>query len=199
MLPIFVEFFLQVLLNVVSHSFSLPNMNIKTCLSALLAASSFINALPAVDSHGKGDTNLRLIKTSEADPAVWVTEEDKISKYRAKKTNFIDITDIKDPETLQLLSGAGTEGSRADAAAVAYPTIVSHQTEANGLIANANTTGPQSWLKTLTEYFSPRSLIQAYAYISPASLTATIAHHMAPNPATGSSTKSKPLQQLTRS
>ena len=128
-------------------------MNFKTCLAALLAAFSFAIAIPAIDSHGKAEPTLRLIKTSEADPGVWVTEEDKISKYRAKKINFIDITDIKDPDTLKRLSTADPDNTRA--AALVYPTTVSHQTEANALIANANTNGPQSWLRTLTEYFSP--------------------------------------------
>ena len=122
-------------------------------LAALLAASSLATAIPAPNAQVKPDPNLRLIKTSEADPGIWVTEEDKISKYKAKKINFIDITDINDPEALQRLSGANDDNSRL--AAVIYPTAISHQTEANALIAGANTTGPKSWLKTLTELFPP--------------------------------------------
>ena len=36
-------------------------------------------------------------------------------------------------------------------AAVTYPTSVSHQTEANTLLAKVSTTDPKAWLKTLTE------------------------------------------------
>ena len=40
------------------------------------------------------DASLRLIKTSEADPGSWVTEEEKLTDYVAKGTGFVDITDI---------------------------------------------------------------------------------------------------------
>lgn len=122
-------------------------MLISLHLAVVAGLSSLVHAIPA--PHGQVETraDLRLIKTSETDPGVWVTEDDKISKYRAKHINFIDITDIKDQDTLSRLSGSGA----ARLAAVVYPTSVSHQAQANGFIANANTTGPRSWLKTLSE------------------------------------------------
>ncbi len=124
-------------------------MHLKTCITALAATLSLSRAIPTSNSQVKPDSSLRLVKTSEADPGIWVTEEDKISKYRAKNINLIDITDIVDPQTLQQLSGASPGTSRL--AAVTYPTTVSHQTEANALIAKATAAGPQSWLKTLSE------------------------------------------------
>lgn len=127
-------------------------MRLQTSLAALLGVASVATAIPAADSQEKAKANLRLIKTSEADPGVWVSEEDKISKYRAKNINFIDITDIKDPETLGRLSKFDADTARV--AAVVYPTTVSHQTEANGLIAKATTSGPQSWLKTLSDFYN---------------------------------------------
>lgn len=69
-------------------------MHFKLCLGALAASSSLlVSALPSADSS-KVNAGLRLIKTSEADPGVWVTEDEKIEKYTAKNINFIDITDI---------------------------------------------------------------------------------------------------------
>lgn len=119
-------------------------------LVAVVATLSLAAAKPAPAGPIKSSPDLRLIKTSATGPGIWVTEEEKISKYRAKKINFIDVTDIKDPETLRRLSGdAAAEDARV--AAVVYPTTITHQTQANALIANANTTGPKSWLRTLSE------------------------------------------------
>jgi len=63
-------------------------------LSALVAAASLVAASPATDKFVRPNTNLRLIKTSEADPGTWVTDDEKISNYVAKNIGFIDITDI---------------------------------------------------------------------------------------------------------
>jgi hypothetical protein len=68
-------------------------MHFTLSLGALVATSLLISAAPAAESFTK-DVNLRLIKTSESE-ATWVTEEEKITKYVAKKINFIDVTDIK--------------------------------------------------------------------------------------------------------
>ncbi|KAL8839749.1 MAG: hypothetical protein Q9170_001620 [Blastenia crenularia] len=121
-------------------------------LTALVGVLNLAKAIPAADSQANIKSILRLIKTSEADPGVWVTEEDKISKYRAKNINFIDITDIKDPETLSRLNTFDADTARI--AAVVYPTTVSHQTEANGFISKATVAGPQSWLKTLSDFYN---------------------------------------------
>jgi len=57
------------------------------------SSSLLVSALPSTFSS-KVNAGLRLIKTSEADPGIWVTEDEKIEKYTAKNINFIDITDI---------------------------------------------------------------------------------------------------------
>lgn len=129
-------------------------MRFQTSLAALLGVASLATAIPAAEPQEKSKAGLRLIKTSEADPGVWVSEEDKISKYRAKNINFIDITDIKDPETLGRLNKFDADTARV--AAAVYPTTVSHQAEANGLISRATTSGPQTWLRTLSEYALPQ-------------------------------------------
>ena len=120
-------------------------MQLKTYIPSLLAFSTLVLAAPPTTSKPQ----LRLIKTSEQDPGSWVTEEDKISKFKAKHVHFIDITDITDTDTLKRLNGSGGDDQRA--AAVVYPTTVSHQSEANALIKKASTDGPKSWLKSLTE------------------------------------------------
>lgn len=123
-------------------------MHLKTCLAVLGASLSLATAVPAANSL-EADSGLRLIKTSPTDEGKWVTEEDKISNYTAKKIDFVDITDIKDPEVLQRFSASTEDNFRL--AAIAYPTTLTHQTEANALIARSNTTGPRSWLTTLTK------------------------------------------------
>lgn len=39
------------------------------------------------------EEGLRLIKTSDEDPGVWVTEDEKFEQFVAKKIGFVDITD----------------------------------------------------------------------------------------------------------
>lgn len=69
-------------------------MLFKICFGALVASSSLlVSALPSTDSSNV-NTGLRLIKTSEADPGTWVTEDEKVASYVAKNINFIDVTDI---------------------------------------------------------------------------------------------------------
>jgi leucyl aminopeptidase len=72
-------------------------MLFKCMLPVLAVLSSLASAIPKVRPVGRPniDAGLRLIKTSEADPGVWVTEDQKIEEYVAKNIGFIDITDIK--------------------------------------------------------------------------------------------------------
>jgi leucyl aminopeptidase len=127
-------------------------MHPKSIFSALIATAALVAAAPATDSIIQIDPDLRFIKTSEVDPGTWVTDEQKITEYVAKNINFIDITDITDPETLLRLSTVPEATNEAlSARAVTYPTTLTHQTEANALIAQLSNTGPQSWLLTLTE------------------------------------------------
>ncbi|CZT09798.1 related to Probable leucine aminopeptidase MCYG_04170 [Rhynchosporium graminicola] len=126
-------------------------MYFKLCLSALVASSSLlVSALPSTDGL-KINGGLRLIKTSEADPGRWVTEDQKIEEYTAKNIHFIDITDITDLSVLDSLSGV-SEGTLVSRQAISYPTILTHVTEGNAFIAKINMTVPQTVLKTFTEF-----------------------------------------------
>ena len=62
-------------------------------LIALAASLHITSAAPA--SVDTGDSELRLVKTSEEDPGQWVTEAQKWELFTSKKIGFIDITDIK--------------------------------------------------------------------------------------------------------
>ncbi|KAG4432958.1 hypothetical protein IFR05_011553 [Cadophora sp. M221] len=128
-------------------------MHLSTILPAFVASLSLVSALPPTDARVANDGSLRLIKTSEADPGVWVTEEQKITQYVAKNIGFIDITDIKNETVLNRLSTVQSE-SALQARAVTYPATLTHQTEANALIAKLTTTGPKSWLTTLTDFYN---------------------------------------------
>ncbi|GKT54675.1 peptidase family M28 [Colletotrichum tofieldiae] len=119
---------------------------------AILAASKVALAAPAADEI-QVNPALRLIKTSEADLGTWVTEEQKIENYVNKHIGFVDITDITDEEVLAVLS-TPPESALEARQSVTYPTALSHVTEANSLIAKVSNTQPQSWLKTLTDFYN---------------------------------------------
>jgi hypothetical protein len=139
-----------------SGSPSITNMRPAILLS--LGAASLVAAIPPANKMAptdKGfriDPDLRLIKTSELDPGVWVTEEEKIVNYVSKKIGFIDITDITNATTLERLSTPQSELQSRAVAAVAYPSTLTHQTQANGFIASLSQTKPKAWLTTLTKY-----------------------------------------------
>ena len=59
-------------------------MYFSAVLRAFVASLSLVAALPPTDGRVANDGTLRLIKTSESDPGVWVTEEQKITQYVAK-------------------------------------------------------------------------------------------------------------------
>ncbi|KAJ3939793.1 uncharacterized protein N0V96_009778 [Colletotrichum fioriniae] len=79
-------------------------------IAALAAFASFVATSPA-PSHLKGsrllftptDSALRLVKTSPADLGSWVTDADKDGLIE-NGLRFIDITDIKDEEVLEMIS-----------------------------------------------------------------------------------------------
>ncbi|KXH35716.1 leucine aminopeptidase 2 [Colletotrichum simmondsii] len=78
-------------------------------IAVLAALASFVATSPA-PSHPKGsrlltrtDSTLRLVKTSPADPGSWVTDADKDALIE-DGVRFIDITDIKDEEVLEMIS-----------------------------------------------------------------------------------------------
>lgn len=63
-------------------------------LATAAASAALAAAAPAVDTPSPVETGLRLVKTSEADPGSWVTEEDK-DRLVADGVGFFDITDIE--------------------------------------------------------------------------------------------------------
>ncbi|KAG7040476.1 peptidase family M28 [Colletotrichum scovillei] len=79
-------------------------------IAVLAALASFVATSPA-PSHQQGsrlpfihtDSTLRLVKTSPADPGSWVTDANKDAMIE-NGVRFIDITDIKDEEVLEMIS-----------------------------------------------------------------------------------------------
>ena len=129
-------------------------MHFQSSIPFLVAsAATLVAALPA-DNAAAG---LRLIKTSEEDPGTWVTPEAKINEYLANDIHFVDITDITDKDVLYRLS-TKPESTVSVRKATDYPTVVSHETEANALIEDVSTSGPEGWLKTMTEYVNAQVL-----------------------------------------
>ncbi|KAL8838303.1 MAG: hypothetical protein Q9205_003433 [Flavoplaca limonia] len=130
-------------------------MHFKSLIASSLISLSVVTAafLADVDFQARVKQGYRLIKTSPTDTGAWVTDEEKISNYTGKCVHFVDITDIKDPAVLSVFNGEKDNSRVAAIAAVTYP-AVSHQSEANGLIAQLNTSGPQTWLKSLTDFYN---------------------------------------------
>ncbi|KAI4091459.1 MAG: hypothetical protein LQ339_008115 [Xanthoria mediterranea] len=157
-------------------------MHLKSCIASALVSISVATAASLVDAdfQARFKQGFRLIKTSPTDAGAWVTDEDKIANYTGKCVHFVDITDIKDPEVLRVFSGQKDNSRVAAVAAITYP-AVSHQTEANGLIAQLNTSGPQTWLKALSDFYN-RYYKSSYGTQSATYLFNTVKSLSAPNP-----------------
>ncbi|TDZ22485.1 Leucine aminopeptidase 1 [Colletotrichum orbiculare MAFF 240422] len=125
----------------------------KNFLLVVAATLGLVAAAPATDEMHL-NPGLRLVKTSEDDAGTWVAEDEKFEKYTSKSIGFIDITDISDEEVLAALSTAPNVQISKLAArqAITYPTTLTHVAEANSLITRVSNTGPQSWLKSLTDF-----------------------------------------------
>ncbi|TDZ47642.1 Leucine aminopeptidase 1 [Colletotrichum trifolii] len=125
----------------------------KNFLVVVAATLGLVAAAPATDEMHL-NPGLRLVKTSEDDAGTWVAEDEKFDKYTSKSIGFIDITNISDEEVLAALSTAPNVQISKLAArqAITYPTTLTHVAEANSLITRVSNTGPQSWLKSLTDF-----------------------------------------------
>lgn len=135
--------------------------------AALVASVQLVTSSP-VQRNSPPKPDLRLIKTSEDEPAFWVSKQNRFEQYTAKKIGFFDVTDI-DVRTKAdhiLLGIKCAEHSQDEAILKAletkpehvkvrrqfsYPKEILHEKEAKRLIEKVNTKGPQSWLKTLTK------------------------------------------------
>ncbi|KAM0282137.1 hypothetical protein ACHAQH_003177 [Verticillium albo-atrum] len=119
--------------------------------AALVVSATIIRAIPAVGT----EPGLRLIKTSELEPARWVTDEKKDS-LKAADVHFFDITDITDEEVLSILSTSPTElrACNIHSRAIDYPKDISHQARVDCLTPRVNTDGPKVWLKEMTDMWN---------------------------------------------
>ncbi|KAI9167157.1 putative leucine aminopeptidase [Paramyrothecium foliicola] len=95
---------------------------------------------------------LRLVKVSEEDPGQWVTEAQKWDLFTSKGIGFIDITDIRDEQVLENL--ATRPSSRRSARASQFPEELEHIEEVTAFIADIDIGGPQTWLSSLSEFFT---------------------------------------------
>ncbi|MCJ1447428.1 MAG: hypothetical protein MMC23_007939, partial [Stictis urceolatum] len=82
-------------------------------------------------------------------------------------TNLIDITNVQGPEVLARLSTALEDLSSATAAAVTYPATLTHHIEAKALLAKVTTSGPKTWLMSLTNSSTKSRPLQPPAPLSP--------------------------------
>ncbi|KAK7425972.1 hypothetical protein QQZ08_007554 [Neonectria magnoliae] len=125
------------------------------------AIESHPNSLSARGDASKNrDKGLRLVKTSDEDPGVWLTEHEKFDKLISKKIGFVDITDTQELEDLRLNSVTS------DIVTVqAIPANPSHQSEANPLIAQARQSNLSTWANAMAAFYN-RYYRGSYAAIS---------------------------------
>ncbi|KAK1833407.1 putative peptidase family M28 [Podospora conica] len=155
-------------------------MRPSTLLSLIAGSAHIASAAPK-----PATTGLRLIKTFPTDPGTWVTEDQKDTDFTAKGIRFIDVTDITDAQTLRILStdpDAVSSQRVAAAAAVTYPTTITHQSAVNPLVSQVSTTSPQTWLRTLTN-FQTRHYRSTYGVEASTWLFNTVKSIAAANPA----------------
>ncbi|KAF8249122.1 Zn-dependent exopeptidase [Wilcoxina mikolae CBS 423.85] len=86
---------------------------------------------------------LRLVKTSEDAPAVWVTEGEKFTKFISKGLRFIDITESRDLEVLAVSKKHYT-----------FPSKPSHQKEAQPLISKLQQMNLERWVTALAWFYN---------------------------------------------
>ncbi|KAK5994361.1 Leucine aminopeptidase 1 [Cladobotryum mycophilum] len=124
-----------------------PSIMIANTLLAVLAASAQVAlAAPAAQTNSA----MRLIKTSESDRGTWMTEKQIFDNLTLKRKGFFDITDIKDQDTLDILST--TDDERMSIQAVTYPGSVQHVDEAKPLVDKVVVDTPKAWLTTFTNF-----------------------------------------------
>ncbi|KAL2758895.1 hypothetical protein ACRALDRAFT_2099863 [Sodiomyces alcalophilus JCM 7366] len=127
-------------------------MHLQSTLALFAAAAQLVSAAPTNNSRPIDAFEKRLIKTSEEDPGRWLSEEEKAKLVKpGQRLNFIDITDLQDEDILTGFS-ALPSASALQARQDAYPSSLTHVEEANALIARVSNDGPQTWLKTLTDF-----------------------------------------------
>jgi hypothetical protein len=68
-------------------------MHFRTGLVAFAASAQLVAASP-VPKVGPPKPGMRLIKTSEDEPAFWISEQDQFEQYTAKNIGFFDVTDV---------------------------------------------------------------------------------------------------------
>ncbi|KAH8893087.1 Zn-dependent exopeptidase [Thozetella sp. PMI_491] len=106
--------------------------------------------MPGRQAHG-----LRLIKTSDDDPGVWMTEEEKFDQLISQRIGFMDITDtlvrmapaVRDSET-----AAGRE--KVLEVRATFPSGATHQTEAKTLIAKLVQSNLSTWLNAMANFYN---------------------------------------------
>jgi hypothetical protein len=59
----------------------------------LLALVSLVASSPSASRPIPPKEDMRLVKISEDDAGVWVTEEEKFTKFISKHINFVDVTE----------------------------------------------------------------------------------------------------------
>ena len=64
-----------------------------TEIASILALASIAAAIPQDARPIDSAKDVRLIKTAEDDPGVWVLDKDIFDSYISKRINFVDVTD----------------------------------------------------------------------------------------------------------
>ncbi|KAM0277581.1 hypothetical protein ACHAQH_005700 [Verticillium albo-atrum] len=106
------------------------------------------NALNTEELADEQLDGLRLLKTSDEDTGVWVTEQEKIDDYMLKHVHFMDITETQELEELGTLRRRALTKRQ-----TAYP-APSRQATANPIIARLVQSNIQSTITGLANIFN---------------------------------------------
>ncbi|KAF8538688.1 bacterial leucyl aminopeptidase [Trichophaea hybrida] len=109
----------------------------KNIIPALFVLYSITTACSSAPHPVNAREELRLVKTSEDAPGVWVTEEEKFTRFISKGLRFIDITETRDLEALATAKKKYT-----------FPSKPSHQKEVQPLISQLQQTNLERYYKS---------------------------------------------------
>jgi leucyl aminopeptidase len=126
---------------------------VSTTLLTLLLGITSVFALPPIPSPSGSTKDLRLCKTSPTDPGIWITEEEKFTRFISKKINFVDITDTPNLEALAAEKATNLQVSTASIEA-AFPSGPTHQSQAAPLISALSQANLQTWTNGLANFYT---------------------------------------------
>ncbi|KAI5815026.1 hypothetical protein BZA77DRAFT_317363 [Pyronema omphalodes] len=126
-------------------------------LVTILLGVTSVFALPPIPSPSGPTKELRLCKTSPTDPGIWITEEEKFTRFISKNINFVDITETPNLEALAAEKvNSQLQNLRLSSATIepVFPSGPKHQSQAAPLISALSQKNLQTWTNGLSNFYT---------------------------------------------